>query len=82
MHAMSAVSSVNQPRRTGFLHCIANAPRTRAALDKRFASSGASAHAPPDDAIRILRSLSTRGAFDRQQSIRQFDPNTQYFAFR
>ena len=53
----------------GFLHCIANAPRTRAAFDMRFFSCPARARGAGHEIISEVRSLFMRGAFDRQQSI-------------
>ena len=62
----------------GFLHCIANAPRTRAAFDMRFFSCPARARGAGHEIISEVRSLFMRGAFDRQQSILQFIPNIPY----
>ena len=67
---------------SGFLHCIANAPRTRAAFDMRFFSCPARARGAGHEIISEVRSLFMRGAFDRQQSILQFIPNIPYWRFR
>ena len=75
---MTAATDCGNDWGTDNVHCIGNAPRTRAAFDMRFFSCTARACGAVHEMISEVRSLFMRGAFDSQQSILQLNPNIPY----